>query len=217
MTPKAVDMYTLDTSGIESKPQKNSQVASHNRIDHLTHASFRKHLLGDGLHEVYQQFATALVRRLSSLNIQEEWSTFPDMMQFWMVPMTASMNEALAGNILECLDPNFTKGLLRYFHYSQGMMKGLPRWCIPEAYRLRDSLVLDVKQWHAIARARFKETDIDKNGGADPWWGSAFMRERQNFQKDVDNWDHDAIASSDFGVFWGQVKLRCNAHQNNVD
>lgn len=205
MTPKAVDMYTLDTSGIEAKPQKDSRVASHNRIDHLTHASFHKHLLGDGLNDTYQQFATAFIRRLPLLNIQEEWNDFPDMMQFWMDPLTASMNEALAGNILECLNPNFTKDLLKYFHYSQGMMKGLPRWCIPEAYRLRDSLVQDVKQWHAIARARFKEEDIVKSGGADPWWGSAFMRERQNFQKEVDNWDHDAIASSDFGVLWGQV------------
>ena len=30
---------------------------------------------------------------------------------------------------------------------------------LPEAYHLRDSLVLDVKQWQARARARFKETD----------------------------------------------------------
>ena len=127
------------------------------------------------------------------------------MMQFWMDPLTASMNEALAGKVFECLNPDFTKGLLRYFHHSQGMMKGLPRWCMPEAYRLRDSLILDVKKWHAIAKARFRETDVDRNGGADPWWGSAFMRERQNFQKEVDNWDHDAIAASDFGVFWGQV------------
>lgn len=30
------------------------------------------------------------------------------------------------------------------------------------------------------------------------------MRERQNFQKEVDNWDHDdAVTCSEFGLFWG--------------
>ena len=203
LAPKAVSMYTLDTSGIHSKPNDDSQVAPHNRIDHLTHVSFHKHLLGEGLLKSYQGFATAFIRRLPSLDIQDEWREFPDIMEFWMEPLTASMNEALAGPILECLNPNFTKDLLRYFPHIQGMMKGLPRWCIPEAYRLRESLVRNVKQWHAIARTRFKETDIDEDGGADPWWGSALMRERQSFLGKVDNWDCDAIASSDLGVLWG--------------
>ena len=115
MTPKAVDMYTSDTSGIDSKPLKDSQVAFHNRIDHLTHASFHKHLLSDGLHMFYQQFATALIRRLSPLNIHEEWTAFPDMMRFWMDPLTASMNEALAGKVFECLKSEFYKGLTEIF------------------------------------------------------------------------------------------------------
>lgn len=120
-----------------------------------------------------------------------------------MPPLTASMNEALAGPILECVNPNFTRDLLRYYPFVQQLMKGIPKWCIPEAYRLRKKLIQDVKQWHAIARARFQETDINENGGSDPWWGSAFMRERQNILKKVDNWDHDSIASSDFGILWG--------------
>ena len=203
MSPKAVSMYTLDTSGIHSKPREDSQVAPHNRIDYLTHASFHNHLLGEGLQKSYQNLANAFVRRLPSLNIQEEWREFPDIMAYWMEPLTASMNEALAGRILESVNPNFTQDMLRYFPYIQDIMKSLPRWYIPEAYRLRDSLVRDVKQWHAIARANFKETDVDEGTGTDPWWGSAFMRERQEFLEKVDNWDCDAIASSDFGILWG--------------
>lgn len=70
-------------------------------------------------------------------------------------------------------------------------------------YRLRDKLIQDVKQWHAIARVRFTETDINQDGDGDPWWGSACMRERQKILLNVDNWNHDAIASSDFGLLWG--------------
>ncbi|KAI9876911.1 MAG: hypothetical protein M1830_005312 [Pleopsidium flavum] len=202
MAPKARNMYTLDTSGILAKPKSDSHVAPHNRIDHLTHTSFHKHLLGDGLSKFYQRFSAALMRRFPSLNIQNEWTEFPDIMGFWMPPLTASMNEALAGPILECVNPNFTQDLLRYFPYIHNLMKGLPRWCIPEAYRLREKLIGDVKQWHAIARARFRETDIDEDGG-DQWWGSSFIRERQKILGKVDNWDYDSIASSDFGVLWG--------------
>lgn len=203
MDPKAYHMYTLDTSGVLPKPKPEANVAPHNRIDHLTHANFHKHLLGEGLPITFQRFSAAFVGRLRSLHIQDEWTEYPDIMKFWMLPLTASMNEALAGPVLDCVNPNFTQDLLRYFPYIQDLMKGLPRWYIPEAYRLRRNLIEDVKQWHAKAREQFKETDIDKDGGADPWWGSAFMRERQKILEKVDNWDGDAIASSDFGVFWG--------------
>ena len=203
MTPKAVDMYTSDTSGIHSNSREAGLVAPKNRVDHLTHANFHKHLLGEGLLRSYQRFSIALLGRLPSINVQDEWTEFPDIMDFWLQPLTASMTEALAGNVLECLDPNFNNTLLRYMEYTPDLMKGLPRWWIPEAYRLRQILIRDIKQWHALARARFKESDVDEDGSADPWWGSAFIRERQNFLREVDNWDADAIASSDFGILWG--------------
>lgn len=203
LSPKALSMYALDTSGVMVAPKPGSDVAPHNRIDHLTHASFHKHLLGPGLNGLYRSFLAALLVRFPSLNIKDEWTEFPDIMEFWLPPLTATMNETLAGPILECVNPNFTQDLLSYFPYSHQMMVGTPRWCIPKVYRLREKLIQDVKQWHAIARKRFHETDINEDGGADPWWGSAFMRERQNILKKVDNWDYDAIASSDFGVLWG--------------
>jgi len=206
MATKARNMYTLDTSGIMAKPEPDSHVASHNRIDYLTHASFHRHLLGDDLSKFYQRFWAALMGRLPSLTIEDEWTEFPDIMEFWMAPLTASMNEALVGPILDCVNPNFTRDLLRYFPYVQDLMKGLPRWWIPEAYRLREKLVGDVKQWHAIARGRFRETDIDEDGGG-PWWGSPFMRERQKILGRVDDWDYDSIASSDLGLLWGYVEL----------
>ena len=203
MTPEAINMYTSDASGIHSKPVETSLVAPRNRVDHLTHASFHKHLLGEGLLRSYQRFSIALLGRLPSLNVQDGWTEFPDIMDFWLEPLTASMTEALVGNVLECLNPNFNKSLLRYMQYTQDLMKGLPRWWIPEAYRLRKSLIGDVKKWHALARTRFKESDVDEDGAADPWWGSAFIRERQKILREVDNWGADAIASSDFGIIWG--------------
>ncbi len=203
MAPKALDAYTSDISGITPNPMPGSNIAPHNRIDYLTHSNFHKHLLGEGLSKIYRSFSTAFTRRLSLLEIQDDWRQFPDLMDFWLPTMTSAMNEAIAGPILDCVNPNFTQDLLRYYPYLQSLMKGVPRWCIPEAYRLQKSLIQDVKIWHAIARARFQESDINKETGNDQWWGSAFVRERQSILGNIDNWDYDSIASSDFGVLWG--------------
>lgn len=203
MPAYATDMYTLDDSGVATKPKPGSSVKPSNRVDHLTYANFHKHLLGEGLSGLYQSFAASLMHRLPSLDIQEKWKYCPDLEDFWLQPMTAAMNEAIAGPVLECVSPKFAADLLQYYPYLHPLMKGLPRWLIPKAYKLQRSLVRDVEIWHAIARARFQADDVDPKTGRDPWWGSAFMRERQKILGQIDNWDLHAIAVSDFGVFWG--------------
>lgn len=208
MSSSAVDMYTIDGSGIDAVPKPGTQVLPYNRVDYLTHANFHKHLMGKGLSSIYRGFATSFTRRLPSLNVQDDWTQFPDLFDFWLPPMTSAMNEGLAGPLIECINPDFANNLLKFYPYLHSLMKGMPRWWIPEAYELQKSLIHDVATWQAIARGRFRETDIDPLTGRDPWWGSAFMRERQGILQHVDHWDHNAIASSDFGIFWGLVQHR---------
>lgn len=81
----------------------------------------------------------------------EEWKDAPDIMDFWMPPLTASLNEALAGPLLECMNPQFTQDFIEFFPYVHSLMKGVPGWCIPRAIKLRDSLTRDVKRWQAIS------------------------------------------------------------------
>ncbi|MCJ1245233.1 hypothetical protein MMC30_002436 [Trapelia coarctata] len=201
MCQKAVNMYSLDTSGILPKP--TSDVAEHNRIDYHTHADFQKLLNGDRLANLYRRWSTSFTNRLQSMGVEKDWAEFPDIVDFWMPSMTTSLNEAMAGPILECINPNFTRDFLKFFPYVHGLMKGLPKMFLPEAFQLRDSLNRDVKQWHSLARTLFKESDIDADGDADPYWGSGSIRERQKMLLSVDNWDHDAVAASDFGLLWG--------------
>lgn len=47
-------------------------------------------------------------------------------------------------------------------------MKRLTRLLQPKAYPLRDSLLLPVKDWQAIAWAGFNEYDVDGDGESDP-------------------------------------------------
>ena len=203
MSMSAVNMYNQDDSGILPKPHPDSTVASRNRIDYLTHAGFHKLLAGEGLSNLYRRWLASFNNRLQKLSIGDEWIERPDIMDFWMPPLTASLNEAVAGPLLECINPNFTRDFLEFLPYVHGLMKGLPKWCIPRAFYLRENLIRDVKQWHAIARARFKPSDVHEDGDTDPWWGSACIRERQKILAAVDNWNYDIIASSDFGLLWG--------------
>ncbi|KAI9644636.1 hypothetical protein NHQ30_006660 [Ciborinia camelliae] len=203
MNPKAVGSYILDDSGLNAKPHPQSDVAPHNRIDYLTHLGFMKLLAGDGLPKLYKRWSQEFSCRLQALNIDHEWVEHADIMKFWDIPLTASMNRAIAGPLLEAINPNFTEEFLEFLPYSDRLIRFFPRWLIPRAYSLRKKLLASVKTWHSIARSQFKDQYVDTDGDADPWWGSQCIRERQDYLSKVDNWDHDSIAVSDFGLLWG--------------
>jgi hypothetical protein len=206
MNPKAVQPYHLDDSGLQVNPHPKSNVAPHNRIDHLTHVGFMKLLTGDGLSKLYQRWAQEFNRRLQALAIGDEWGPeIPDIMDYWQMPLTASMNVALAGPLLECINPDFTREFNEFLIYVHPLIKRVPRWLIPRAFRLRKKLVGNVRTWQNIARSRASPSDIDTERDYDPWWGSECFRERQKYLSKVDGWDHDSLAISDFGLLWGYV------------
>ena len=196
-------MYTKDNSGMHSKPEPDSNVQPHNRIDYLTHQGFHQFLAGSNLSRFYRRWSQSLDTRLQRLHIANEWVNISDIVDFWTVPLVASLNEALTGPLLECVNPNFARDLISYFPYAHRLMAGSAKWSMPQAYRKRDTLMANVRQWHAIARTRFREADISEDGDGDPWWGCEAMRDRQKYLGRVDNWDDEAIAASDFGLIWG--------------
>lgn len=203
MSKDAVDAYELDDSGVTAIPDPRSHVAPHNRLDHFTHTGFAKLLSGDGLTKLYRRWADDFAIRVQGLNIGDDWTEHADIMEYWTHPLVSSLNRALAGPLLEAIDPNFTRDFIKFLPYVHPLMKGLPRWWIPEGYKLRQSLTKTVQQWQSIARACFQESDVDSDGDADRWWGCKAFRERQKFLSGVDNWDHAAVAASDFGLLWG--------------
>ncbi|MCJ1310706.1 hypothetical protein MMC25_004372 [Agyrium rufum] len=169
MAPKVLWMYLKDDSGVLSVPNPNSHIEPHNRIDYLTHANFHTHFLGDGLSDFFHRFAVSVLCRIPSHGVQDEWIEHDDIMGFWLPPLTASLNEALAGPLLEQISPDFTKGLLEYFLYTAGMFKGLPRWWILRAYRPREKLIRDVKTWHAMATKKSQNVEDNDGKDSDRW------------------------------------------------
>ena len=202
MAKTATAAYDKDDSGIQAKPTTGSSVTPNNRIDFHTHANFVKMLSGDGLNTLFQRWYASFTRRLTSMDIGNEWFEGRDFEKTWMLPLTAALNEAMAGEVLEHVSPTFTEEFIEFLPYVHKLFKGYPEWCIPRGITLRNRLNEACKTWHSIARACFKSSDVDASG-ADRWWGVPTMRERQSIFGAVDGWDHDAKASSDFGLLWG--------------
>jgi hypothetical protein len=58
-----------------------------------------------------------------------------------------------------------------------------------------------VKKWQKHARESYTDAALD-TAGDDPFWGTKFFRERQGMFLEMDGFDHDAVASEDFGAIW---------------
>ncbi len=198
-------MYESDDSGLGAEPISSSHVAPNNRIDYRTHAGLIKFTNGKGLESFYERWATGYRARLRSLNMGDEWVEMPDFMAFFSDHFGSALIESICGPALLRLNPHFAQDFSRYDLAMPGLLKGLPRWMIPQAYHARDKLLSSIKQWHDFARSNFEVSLIDQNGDTDPYWGSAFIRERQGpngIFMTVDKFNRDARAASDLGFIW---------------
>ncbi|TGO52383.1 hypothetical protein BCON_0142g00090 [Botryotinia convoluta] len=205
MPRKALDMYAKDDSGLVAQPPTNSSVAPNNRVDYRTHVGMLRFTKGAGLSNFCDRLVTGLCQRLAAFSVDEEWIELPDFMAFFDQNFGSALVESICGPSLTRLSPEFAKNFSRYDMEIPGLMKGLPRWLIPDAYEARDKLLASIKQWHAFARDHFKEASISPDGDADPYWGSLFIRERQaegGIFATTDNFGEDARAACDLGFIW---------------
>ena len=205
MPSKTLDLYEADDSGLNAQPLPGSHVAPHNRVDYRTHVGLLKFTKGAGLGGFYERWETGFLRRLRSLDIGDEWVEIPDLMTFFSDHFGSALIESICGSLLTHLNPDFSREFSEYDQAMPGLLKGLPRWMNPHAYQVRDKLISSIKQWHAFAREQAQERLIDLNEDADPYWGSAFIRERQGPQgifASIDGFDEDACAASDLGFIW---------------
>jgi hypothetical protein len=129
----------------------------------------------------------------------------PDLFDFVSQEAMRPGLEAMCGPYLMFLNPDFIKQFWMYNAAIPSLAMGLPGVLNRRAYQLRDSLLKDIKAWHAWARQYFDESEVSKDGHYDPFWGSGFMRERQDMFLGVDDFDYDCIASEDLGAIFGYV------------
>ena len=72
--------------------------------------------------------------RLDSLRLRDDFMQVADIVDFWTPLLAGSLNEALAGPPLECVNPNFTQDFLQILPLCPWAYEGSSQWWLPEAY-----------------------------------------------------------------------------------
>lgn len=202
MAAKPSQHYLLDDSGTSAHPLPESNVAPNNRVGYLNHQLFNQLLLGPGFSPLWASFEKGLARFINTQSSMTGWTENADFLEVFTLDLMKVSLEALCGPILLQLDPDFPR---RFWEYSNGLphfLRRLPRFLVPKSYRIRDSLIQSVKNWHRAAKQKSAEKP-HMDGDTDPFWGTEFFRRRQEVLQQVDDYDEDAIAVEDFAALWG--------------
>ncbi|KAF2710377.1 cytochrome P450 [Pleomassaria siparia CBS 279.74] len=205
MPEKAIESYTIDDSGPYRKPHPNSNVAPHNRVDFLTHDSLLRGLTGSAMGPTFKRYQSIVQRNLDTEGVGEEWKEMPDLFLFFRNHIGKAQLESLFGPSLLRINPGFVDDLWAYDEEVKHLAKRFPRFLIPNAYRVRDRLLAQIKNWYQYARVQFGEDAMDENGEWDPFWGSSMNRQRQAMLLNIDGQDDDSVASTDLGLIWTSI------------
>ncbi|KAI0532633.1 cytochrome P450 [Xylaria digitata] len=200
---KALSLFDKDDSGGNHVPHPDSKVEARNRIDYRVHESLVRFLEGKGLLPFWNRFTDNITQRLYAIHDRagSDWDYHADLMQLVGDEATASIINALCGQYLLALSPDFLQSFWNFDRNLQAYLRGTPSFLAPKAYTDRRKVLDAVKTWQQHARDHFTESAIGDDGD-DPFWGCSFFRERQKMFLDMDGFDHAAIASQDFGAIW---------------
>ncbi|GAP87288.1 putative NACHT and Ankyrin domain protein [Rosellinia necatrix] len=200
MPEKSLEVYRADESGPHKKPFPGTD--SHFRIDYVLHQSFIRGWSGPGLVHTTRRFRGALQARADGLDISStSWVQVPDIFQFLLNPVSASITESVFGPTLLSINPDFLDDLWAYDAKLPWMARGLPSFLMPAPYRIRDRLRAQIKRWQSHARDSFRESDIEGDGG-DPFWGSELVRQLWEVLRGAGTHDDDALSAHHLGMIF---------------
>ncbi|KAI0479832.1 cytochrome P450 [Xylaria cf. heliscus] len=206
MPKRALAPYRADDSGPQRRPHPESNVAPHNRVDHLTHLDLSRAYGGANLNKAFTRCADALKRNLAkSIVSTDSWEEKEDLLGFFQENLGAAMIEGMYGSKLCELSPGFIDDIWLFDTVVTKFAKLVPRFLHPESYRVRGRLLSAIRRWHSHAKENFDQSHIGPDGDSDPYWGSQLMRSRQEVLLKADNQDEEAIAATDLGLIWATL------------
>lgn len=196
--------------GMPSKWLEVYQPKSHDThdaaLDHLPHdlqVVLLKALIGTGSAPMFTRFQAALRRNLEIAGGQVDWVQNNDFRDFISQTVGLAVVEAVFGPRFIEINPTFMADIFAFNASIPWLSKGLPQFIRPGPYRIRRKLLEGFKNWYKYSREHFHESTIAEDGDGDPFWGCAWMRDRQRLIGAFD--DDDLIASQDLGLACGQV------------
>lgn len=197
--------YLGDNSGQLLKAIPGSQVPPESRIRYFHYKVAHEHLAGMNGTRLGERYMDILSRNLSNdTGIGSEWVELPDLWLFIRTLVFRASTEAICGSFLLSLNPTLAEDFWAFNHNVPKLLKGIPRWLAPGAYRSRDKMLIAIKKWHNFANSH---SDGYKTGPDDPEWdpyfGSKYIKARQKFLNEIEVMDDDCRASEDLGFLFG--------------
>ena len=206
-----VPLYSEDDSGQLAKPMPGSKTPGEHRIRYFHSRTAHRFLAGASGFRLGELYMDILTRNINGdTNIGKEWKESVDLLTFIQNLVFPASTESLCGSSLLSLNPTLTQDFWAFERSIPTLLKRVPRWLSPGAYKSREKMLDIIKRWHAYGNER---TDCTKVGSEDPEWdpflGSKFIRERQRFLQEIDIMDADGRASEDLGFLFAYVHLYC--------
>ncbi|KAF3760417.1 hypothetical protein M406DRAFT_76074 [Cryphonectria parasitica EP155] len=225
-TPRhGLGIYKNDNSSIGVNPLPGTNVPPHLRIWRHQHESNHRFLQGANLKEFHERIVQNLSAELASVNPSDpidsgEWATHSDFYTWWTHKLMTASITAMCGPHMLRLNPEFIADFWVYMDAWPTLSKFYPRWLAPAAYTARDRVVKAIMVWHAYAR---QHSDCRVNGPTDPswdeYWGSTWLKVRQQWGQDSGKMDHEVLACEDLALivaahanvmpscFWNLVEI----------
>lgn len=186
-----------------SKPESKSTGRLEESIDSLMHRAIITGLSGAQLEALSARFQKYLAEQIedSANEIGADWTAFPDLTSFVQKHVLEAAICSSFGTCIFSLNPSFAEDFWNFNRSVGALFMGLPRWLNPVAHRAREKMLKNVKRWQKYAR---EHCDISKLGDTEwePYYGSKFNRERQNFLTKRRIIDETARASENFAFTW---------------
>ena len=196
---EAARMYHDDNSGCLARPHPKSRVAPEGRIDYKMHHAVHTLLQGPEVTQFVERFENLLTETLNKAPIETEWSQHADLLEFMQINTITATVTASHGPKFLSLNPKFPQIFWEFNEWIPYFAKLLPRFAIPKAYHLRDTLLLNIKEWQEYVLDQENKPDVDTS----MHWGNEFFRKRFQILLNAHEGDMDAMASEDLGLIWG--------------
>ncbi|KAI0393195.1 cytochrome P450 [Xylariaceae sp. FL0594] len=203
---KTARLYRTDNSGPFRNPYPGTAIDKDKRLHFLSHQEFKRALSGGGMAPTFLRFRTAMEAQISEAKLASgEWTQHTDFRKFLRDVFAAPLIQSIYGPSLLRINPTFVDDLCDFDHEIPFLARGVPSFLYRKPHRLRAKLKEQMKRWHLYARQNFSQSAVYEDGDGDPFWGSAFMRNRHAMFADVGDHDEEAVAALDIGLCFGLV------------
>lgn len=200
-TPDIILPLYSDDSGPLVRPIAGSRVLPENRMSYHHTKAAHDFLTGTNAMRLGEHYMEILSRIISDdTSIGVEWVELSDLRLFIENLVFPASTETFCGSSILSLNPTLTEDFWAFDRNMPTLLKGAPRWLYPGAYKSRDKMLKMIKKWHAFAK---NYSDFSKTGLNDPEWdpyfGSKYIKARQNFLHKIEVMNADGRASEDLG------------------